>query len=59
MSANALPVITVHGHASNPGTVTELTVYERALERSLSPQACPPTLECWWTATAVGRLSAA
>ena len=34
MSANALPVITVHGHASNPGTVTELTVYERALERS-------------------------
>lgn len=33
MSANALPVITVHGHASNPGTVTELTVYERALER--------------------------
>lgn len=29
MSANALPVITVHGHASNPGTVTELTVMSR------------------------------
>ena len=41
MSANALPVITVHGHASNPGTVTELTVYERALERSLSPEILP------------------
>ena len=37
MSANALPVITVHGHASNPGTVTEPTVYEQALARSLSP----------------------
>ena len=45
MSANALPVITVHGHASNPGTVTEPTVYEQALARS-------------WTVTAAGRLSA-
>ena len=41
MSANALPVITVHGHASNPGTVTEPTVYEQALARSLSPESLP------------------
>ena len=41
MSANALPVITVHGHASNPGTVTEPTVYEQALARSLSPETLP------------------
>ena len=41
MSANALPVITVHGHASNPGTVTEPTVYEQALARLLSPESLP------------------
>ena len=41
MSANALPVITVHGHASNPGTVTEPTIYEQALARSLSPESLP------------------
>ena len=37
----ALPVITVHGVPSEPGTSPEPSVYERSMATSLTPQMLP------------------